>query len=76
MSTKKTPVLEAAVVIARILSVPRDRLGRLDFVATEEARHAREMLRVLAVRYKVPGAHDHLEQAANVLRAAIAASAE
>lgn len=56
-------------VISRVLSAPRDRLGRLEFV-TDEARKAREDLRLAAVFYRVPGCTDVLDQCAKVAAAA------
>lgn len=70
---KCTVTLTQAVrVVAAVLEMPRDRLGRLDYAATDEARAARERLRELAIHYAVPGSTDTMHQCAQVLRAAVA----
>ena len=63
-------LIHALQAIAGVLEAPRDRLGRLDISATRG--HAREQLRLLAVRYGVSGSHDYMEQCAKVARAVIA----
>ena len=58
---------EAAESVAAMLGdTPRDRLGRLDIVATD----TREAVRLLAVRYSVTSG-DYMDQCAKVLRAAL-----
>lgn len=70
---KETPPLAQAMrVVAAALEMPRDRLGRLDYAATDEARAARERLRELAIHYAIPGSTDTMHQCAQVLRAAVA----
>ena len=61
--------LAAAVkaVSAMLVDTPRDRLGRLDIVATD----TRERVRLLAVKYKVES-KDYIDQCGKVLRAALA----
>ena len=58
-------------IIRDNLSVPRDRLGRLDFSAygpeAERGRAAREELRQLAVLLDVGGCRDTAEQIAKVI---------
>lgn len=70
---KKSPpgLIEAVCAVAAMLEVPRDRLGRLDPAATSAGIDARGKLRELAIRLKVGGSRDSLEQCAKVLRAAV-----
>lgn len=56
--------------VIAVLSMPRDRLGRLE-ASTPEAVAAREALRNLAVAYKTDGAKDSMDQAAKVLTAVL-----
>ena len=59
-------LLEAALAVsAMLVDTPRDRLGRLDVVATE----TRERVRQLAVKYKIESS-DYMDQCGKVLRAA------
>lgn len=59
--------------IACLLEAKRDRLGRLDFshMDSEASAQAREVLRAFALKYKVGGCADVLEQAAKVARAVL-----
>ena len=66
-----TQLMLVAQAVAMILEAPRDRLGRLEFF-TDEARASREALRFHAVQYGVESGMDVLQQAGNVLRAALA----
>ena len=59
-------VREAIEAVIKALDVPRNRMGKLDGDCV-----AYEPLRVLAVRYNVPGARDSAEQAVHVLRAVL-----
>lgn len=66
--SKRAALVEAAKAVADLLGdTPRDRLGRLDIVATDK----REAVRRLAIKYDCAQAQDYMEQCANVLRAAI-----
>lgn len=64
---RKDRVLE---VVAAVLKAPQNRYGKLEFY-TEEARAAREELRLLAVEYNVGRADTVIEQAAKVVRAVL-----
>lgn len=68
---KNPEPLDAFRVIAAVLKAPRDRLGRLDITASDEARSAREELRELACKFNVSGCRDIMEQCAKVANAAI-----
>lgn len=58
--------------IATVLEAPRDRFGRLEFYqATPEQIQARETIRLFAIKHKVGGAKDVLEQCALVARAVL-----
>ncbi len=67
---KSFDLLDVVHVVAAVLEMPRDRLGRLE--ATDEpARAAREKLSVLALHYDIAnGGRDYMDQCAKVLRAA------
>jgi len=57
-------------IIATVLEMPRDRLRRLDLgAATDAQRAACEQLRNLAMKHKVGGSSDYMDQCAKVLRA-------
>lgn len=58
--------------IATVLEAPRDRFGRLDFYkASGEQQQARETIRAFAIKHKVGGAKDVLEQCSLVARAVL-----
>lgn len=61
-------------VIATILEAKRDRLGRLDLshMDSASAARAREVLGAFAIKFKVGGCTDVLEQCAKVARVVLA----
>ena len=64
MLTNKTTE-QVLAIIAAVLSAPRGRGGKLEFY-TDEARAAREELRLLAVELNIGGAADMIDQCAKV----------
>jgi hypothetical protein len=65
-------LLESARAVAAFLAGPKDRFGRVDPAANDDARAARERIRDLAVRYGMKGSQTYLDQCAAVLSATIA----
>lgn len=70
---KRAQKLIAAVeAVATLLSAPRDRLGRLEPAQAPHSHEARETVRMMSIEYGVGPSKDYIEQAAQVLKAAVA----